>query len=108
MERRDFIQAMGLVAGATAAASLIDQPALAETTAKPDAKLPFRIESDSMGQVQVPADKLWGAQTQRSLGHFSIGHDLMPPEMITAYGILKRAAAASNHTGGRLHDQAQS
>jgi hypothetical protein len=56
MERRDFIQAMGLVAGATAAASLIDQPALAETTAKPDAKLPFRIESDSMGQVQVPAD----------------------------------------------------
>jgi hypothetical protein len=49
MERRDFIQAMGLVAGATAAASLIDQPALAETTAKPDAKRPFRIESDSMG-----------------------------------------------------------
>jgi fumarate hydratase class II len=61
-----------------------------------------RIEQDSMGSVEVPADKLWGAQTQRSLEHFSIGHDLMPQEMITAYAVLKRAAAVVNHAGGRL------
>jgi len=66
----------------------------------------FRIESDSLGQVSVPADKLWGAQTQRSLQHFSIGRDLIPHEMIAAYAILKRAAAAANHAGGRLADQA--
>ena len=65
----------------------------------------YRIEKDSMGEVSVPADKLWGAQTQRSLEHFSIGHDLIPREMITAYAILKRAAAAANHAGGRLNDQ---
>jgi len=61
-----------------------------------------RIESDSLGNVQVPADKLWGAQTQRSLEHFSIGHDLIPREMITAYAVLKRAAATANHASGRL------
>jgi fumarate hydratase, class II len=66
----------------------------------------FRTESDSMGQVQIPADKLWGAQTQRSLEHFSIGGDLIPREMITAYAILKRSAAATNHAGGRLSAQA--
>src|SRR5690349_19815121 len=59
-----------------------------------------------MGQVQIPADKLWGAQTQRSLEHFSIGGDLIPREMITAYAILKRSAAATNHAGGRLSAQA--
>ena len=53
-----------------------------------------RKESDSLGVVEVPADKLWGAQTQRSLEHFSIGRDLIPPEMITAYAILKKAAVA--------------
>ena len=62
----------------------------------------FRIETDSLGEVRVPADKLWGAQTQRSLEHFSIGHDLIPREMITAYAILKKAAALANHAGGRL------
>src|SRR5207248_9990739 len=62
----------------------------------------FRTESDSLGQVSVPADRLWGAQTQRSLQYFSIGHDLMPREMIGAYALLKRAAAAANHKGGRL------
>ena len=46
-----------------------------------------------MGEVRVPADKLWGAQTQRSLEHFSIGADLMPRQMIPAYAILKRACA---------------
>ncbi len=66
----------------------------------------FRIETDSLGKVEVPADKLWGAQTQRSLQHFNIGHDLIPREMIAAYAVLKRAAAAANHAGGRLPDQA--
>ncbi|HSZ89717.1 MAG TPA: class II fumarate hydratase [Acetobacteraceae bacterium] len=65
-----------------------------------------RIETDSLGKVEVPADKLWGAQTQRSLEHFSIGQDLMPREMITAYAILKRCAAAANHAGNRLNQQA--
>src|SRR2546427_10786587 len=64
-----------------------------------------RTEADSLGEVAVPADKLWGAQTQRSLQHFSIGTDLMPREMITAYAILKKAAAAANHAGKRLDDQ---
>jgi fumarate hydratase, class II len=62
----------------------------------------MRIEADSLGQVEVPADKLWGAQTQRSLEHFSIGTDLIPREMITAYAILKKAAATANHAGKRL------
>jgi fumarate hydratase class II len=65
----------------------------------------MRQETDSLGVVEVPADKLWGAQTQRSLEHFSIGKDLIPREMITAYAILKKAAAAANHAGKRLGDQ---
>jgi len=64
-----------------------------------------RTETDSLGEVAVPADKLWGAQTQRSLEHFSIGRDLMPREMITAYAILKKAAAVANHAGKRLGKQ---
>jgi fumarate hydratase class II len=64
-----------------------------------------RKETDSLGVVEVPADKLWGAQTQRSLEHFSIGTDLIPREMITAYAVLKKAAAAANHDGKRLGDQ---
>ena len=60
----------------------------------------IRKETDSMGEVDVPADKLWGAQTQRSLEHFSIGKDLIPREMIAAYAILKKAAANANHAGG--------
>jgi fumarate hydratase class II len=64
-----------------------------------------RKETDSLGEVDVPSDKLWGAQTQRSLEHFSIGHDLMPREMIAAYAILKKAAANANHAGGRLDDK---
>src|SRR6516162_11832026 len=66
-----------------------------------------RRETDSLGVVEVPADKLWGAQTQRSLEHFSIGQDLIPREMITAYATLKKAAANANHTGGRLDHSAQ-
>ena len=64
----------------------------------------WRVERDSMGEVEVPADRLWGAQTQRSLEHFSIGQDLIPREMITAYATLKKAAANVNHAGGRLDD----
>jgi fumarate hydratase, class II len=65
----------------------------------------FRTETDSLGEVHVPADKLWGAQTQRSLEYFSIGKDLMPREMITAYAILKEAAANANHADKRLDDE---
>jgi fumarate hydratase class II len=63
-----------------------------------------RRETDSMGVIEVPGDKLWGAQTQRSLEHFSIGRDLIPREMIIAYATLKKAAANANHAGGRLGD----
>jgi len=62
----------------------------------------IRRESDSLGEVDVPADKLWGAQTQRSLEHFSIGKDLIPGEMITAYATLKKAAANANYASKRL------
>ena len=65
----------------------------------------IRRETDSLGVVEVPADKLWGAQTQRSLEHFSIGKDLIPREMITAYAILKKAAATANHDSKRLGDE---
>ena len=65
---------------------------------------PGRVEQDSLGSVEVPSEKLWGAQTQRSLEHFSIGHDLIPREMIAAYAVLKKAAADANHAGGRLDD----
>ena len=61
-----------------------------------------RIETDSMGEVQVPADKYWGAQTQRSLLHFNIGYDVMPREMIRAFGVLKKACALVNHDLGKL------
>ncbi len=65
----------------------------------------IRKETDSLGEVAVPADKLWGAQTQRSLEYFSIGKDLIPREMITAYAILKKAAVNVNHDDKRLDDQ---
>ena len=62
----------------------------------------IRIESDSMGEVEVPADCLWGAQTQRSLKYFAIGSDLMPMEVIRALAMVKKAAALTNHTLGKL------
>src|SRR5712675_938727 len=65
----------------------------------------IRKETDSLGVVDVPGDKLWGAQTQRSLEHFCIGKDLMPREMISAYAILKKAAANANYAGKRLDAQ---
>jgi fumarate hydratase class II len=72
-----------------------------DTSALPD----IRKETDSLGEVDVPARVLWGAQTQRSLEHFSIGHDLIPREMIVAYATLKKAVANMNHVAGRLPDQ---
>src|SRR5216117_1655297 len=61
-----------------------------------------RTESDSMGRIEVPANVYWGAQTQRSLLHFNIGRDLMPPELIRAFGILKKACALVNQDLGKL------
>src|SRR2546421_6343749 len=61
-----------------------------------------RIETDSMGETEVAADKYWGAQTQRSLLHFNIGYDVMPREMIRAFGILKKACALVNQDLGKL------
>jgi fumarate hydratase class II len=61
-----------------------------------------RLESDSMGQLEVPANHYWGAQTERALIHFSIGHDLMPKELYHAYGYVKKAAALVNSASGRL------
>ena len=62
----------------------------------------MRKESDSHGEIEVPEERLWGAQTQRSLKYFSIGTELMPREMITAYAVLKRASAIANHALGHL------
>src|ERR1700740_1295011 len=62
----------------------------------------MRIESDSMGKIEVPSNVYWGAQTQRSLLHFNIGRDTMPPELIRAFGILKKACALVNEDLGKL------
>ncbi len=64
-----------------------------------------RIETDSMGQIEVPADRYWGAQTQRSLHHFDIGRDVMPPELIKAFATLKKAAAQTNLELGKLPEK---
>jgi fumarate hydratase, class II len=63
---------------------------------------PTRVESDSMGKIDVPTDRYYGAQTARSLIHFAIGKDTMPPELIRAFGILKKAAALVNQDLGKL------
>jgi fumarate hydratase class II len=65
----------------------------------------FRLETDSMGEISVPADKYYGAQTQRSLLHFSIGKDLMPFPLIHAFGLLKKGAALANAELGKLDSQ---
>ncbi len=64
-----------------------------------------RTESDSLGEISVPAEVLWGAQTQRSIEHFSIGRELMPRELIPAYAILKKASAHANYSLGVLEQQ---
>jgi fumarate hydratase class II len=70
------------------------------TVAEPGVKT--RTESDSMGTIEVPTNVYWGAQTQRSLHHFNIGRDTMPPELIKAFAILKKAAALVNQDLGKL------
>ena len=64
-----------------------------------------RSETDSLGPVDVPADRLWGAQTQRSIEHFSIGTEYIPAELVAAFAILKKASAIVNNADGRLSDQ---
>src|SRR5436309_12310177 len=71
-------------------------PALTEPAVK------TRVESDSMGKIEVPSNVYWGAQTQRSLLHFNIGRDTMPPELIRAFGVLKKACALVNQDLGKL------
>ncbi|HKB68584.1 MAG TPA: class II fumarate hydratase [Pyrinomonadaceae bacterium] len=73
-----------------------------DASERQEMKKDVRIETDSMGEIEVPADKYWGAQTQRSLLHFNIGDDKMPREMIRALGILKKAAALVNADLGKL------
>ena len=65
----------------------------------------YRIEHDSMGEVQVPADRYWGAQTQRSFQNFPIGTEKIPMEVIRAFAILKKAAAIANNRLGKLDDK---
>lgn len=65
----------------------------------------FRIEKDSMGEMKVPADRYWGAQTQRSFENFKIGGELMPREITAAFGILKKAAAMANNALKKLTDE---
>jgi fumarate hydratase, class II len=105
MERRDLLKG-SLVATLGFAGSAV--PVLAAVSSAPTQEVStsrtveYRTEIDSLGEVNVSADKLWGAQTQRSLEHFSIGPDLMPREMIAAYAILKKAAANANFADKRL------
>ncbi|MGB3559188.1 MAG: lyase family protein, partial [Geitlerinemataceae cyanobacterium] len=64
----------------------------------------MRRETDSMGAIEVPDDRYWGAQTQRSIAYFSIGRDIMPPEVIRGMAILKKAAALTNQELGKLSE----
>ncbi len=61
-----------------------------------------RVESDTMGSIEVPANHYWGAQTERSLHHFAISRETMPPAVITAFGVLKLASAQVNEALGKL------
>jgi fumarate hydratase, class II len=101
MNRREVFQS-GLVTSLVAASAGVLAQA-APAVAAVDAGM--RQETDSLGVVEVPSDKLWGAQTQRSLEHFSIGPDLMPREMMIGYAYLKKGAANANFAGGRLGEQ---
>ena len=65
----------------------------------------YRIERDSMGEMQVPADRYWAAQTQRSFQNFKIGGEIMPREITHAFGILKKAAAIANYNLGKMDDE---
>jgi fumarate hydratase class II len=78
------------------------KPVATAKTLAPAKKISPRTESDSMGKIKVPGDRYYGAQTARSLIHFDIGRDTMPPELIRAFGILKKAAALVNLDLGKL------
>src|SRR6201981_3291161 len=71
-------------------------------TAKPSHKKTTRTETDTMGAIEVESHRYWGAQTERSLLHFNIGTDIMPRELIRAFGILKKASAKVNQDLGML------
>src|SRR5580700_3546556 len=73
-----------------------------EAKASPAPNTQMRTESDSMGKIEVPVDRYYGAQTARSIIHFDIGRDTMPPELIHAFGVLKKAAALVNQDLGKL------
>src|ERR1700728_3619472 len=73
-----------------------------DAKASPAPNAQMRTESDSMGKIEVPADRYYGAQTARSIIHFDIGRDTMPPELIHAFGVLKKAAALVNQDLGKL------
>src|SRR5690348_2714989 len=78
------------------------EEASVDAKASPAPKTGARVESDSMGKMEVPNDRYYGAQTARSLIHFNIGRDTMPPELIRAFGVLKKAAALVNQDLGKL------
>jgi fumarate hydratase, class II len=86
--------------GRSAASRL--EVATMDVKASPAPKAHTRVESDSMGKIEVPSDRYYGAQTARSLIHFDIGRETMPPELIRAFGILKKAAALVNQDLGKL------
>ena len=67
----------------------------------------YRIERDTLGEIKVPADKLWAAQTQRSKENFPIGTEQMPLEIVKAFAILKKSAALSNQKLGKLSEKAE-
>src|SRR5271154_5137190 len=88
--------------GGRIAACAVFQGGNVDAKASPAPKVQTRTESDSMGKMEVPADRYYGAQTARSLIHFNIGRDTMPLELIRAFGILKKAAALVNQDLGEL------
>ena len=88
--------------GGRIAACMFFQGGNVDAKASPAVKAQTRIESDSMGKIEVPCDRYYGAQTARSLIHFDIGRETMPPELIRAFGVLKKAAALVNKDLGKL------
>jgi fumarate hydratase, class II len=88
--------------GGRIAACVVFRGGNVDAKASPAVKAQTRIESDSMGKIEVPCDRYYGAQTARSLIHFDIGRETMPPELIRAFGVLKKAAALVNKDLGKL------
>src|SRR5437762_481043 len=83
----------------------MSEAAKSSMTAGAAAKGPTRTETDSMGPIEVPAERYYGAQTARSLIHFAIGHDKMPRELIRAMAVVKKACAQVNQDLGKLPAQ---